>query len=226
MHDDIRMNDDVRAGQAVYTPLKLKLYDLYVLGINNRFFWHCPTRTLLDHYNRHVSANHLDVGVGSGYFLDHCRFPEASPRLVLMDLSPHSLEATARRVARHRPRTIRSNVLEPVAFDGEPFDSIGMSYLLHCVPGSIREKAVAFDHLGKLLKPGGKLFGATLLSGGVERTFAARKVMDLFNAKGVFHNDRDTLDDLERALGERFRDVSIRTVGSAALFAATMPATS
>jgi hypothetical protein len=40
-------------------------------------------------YARHLSANHLEVGVGTGYFLEHGEFPESEPGLALLDLSPY-----------------------------------------------------------------------------------------------------------------------------------------
>jgi hypothetical protein len=212
--------EDIEAGQAVYTPRVLRLYDLLVLGLSNRFIWKCPAPRLLAHYDAHVTGNHLDVGVGTGYFLDHCRFPTASPRVALMDLNDNALRFAANRVARYAPQTYRRNVLEPIAFDAEPFDSIGVNYLLHCLPGSIAEKAIVFDNLTPLMRDGAVLFGSTLLQGGVTRSAAARRLMAFYNAKGVFSNERDDLDGLRRALEARFRDVSIEAVGCAALFSA------
>ena len=87
------------AGQTIYTtPAVLKVYDITVLGLSNSFIWQCPTPRLLAHYDQHVSANHLDVGVVTGYFLDHCRFPSPVPRLALMDLNPNALKYAARRL--------------------------------------------------------------------------------------------------------------------------------
>ena len=63
-----------RAGQAIYNPATLALYDIVVLGISNRLIWRCPTRHILQLYNQHATDNHLDVGVGTGWYLDHCRF--------------------------------------------------------------------------------------------------------------------------------------------------------
>ena len=80
--------EQVESGQAVYTTRVLKLYDFVVLGVSNRFIWKCPTPQQLQHYEQHLSVNHLDVGVGSGYFLDHCRFPSTPPRVALLDLNP------------------------------------------------------------------------------------------------------------------------------------------
>lgn len=67
--------EQVRAGHAAYTRRSLRLYDIVVLGLTNHLIWNCPTKRLLQNYNKHITANHLDVGVGTGYFLDHCRFP-------------------------------------------------------------------------------------------------------------------------------------------------------
>ena len=98
----------VLAGQAAYTKRALAAYDLLVLGVSNRFIWRCPTQRLLDHYNGHVTANHLDAGVGTGYFLDKCRFPSPAPRIALLDLNQNTLDFASRRIARYKPETASS----------------------------------------------------------------------------------------------------------------------
>jgi hypothetical protein len=210
--------EQVEAGQAVYSNSTLAVYDWVVLGISNRFIWKCPTSGLVAHYDNHVSANHLDVGVGTGYFLDRCRFPVATPRVALMDLNPGVLAFAARRIARYKPETYRRNVLEPITVEAGRFDSVGINYLLHCIPGSIESKAVAFDHLRALMNPNAVLFGSTLLQGGVPRSGLAKRLMHVYNKKGIFTNEQDDLDGLQRALSRRFRDVSVQVVGCAALF--------
>jgi Methyltransferase domain len=212
--------EEVAAGQAIYTPKLLSIYDLFVLGFSNRFIWRCPTPGLLAHYDRHVSVAHLDVGVGTGYFLDKCRFPALAPRLALMDMNPNALAFAAGRVARYRPRTYVRNVLEPIAFDEAAFDSVGVNYLLHCLPGDMAAKCCAFDHLSPLMNANAVIFGSTLLQGGVTRSAAARALMAFYNSKGVFSNERDDLDTLRRELEKRFSNVTIEVVGCAALFSA------
>jgi SAM-dependent methyltransferase len=212
--------EQIAAGQAVYTPAVLRLYDLAVLGVSNRFVWKCPTPRLRALYDANASGNHLDVGVGTGYFLDHCRFPVAAPRIGLMDLNPAALRFAADRIARHSPEVYRCNVLERIAFDAPKFDSVGVNYLLHCLPGAIAEKAIVFDHLKALANESAVFFGATLLQGGVERSTAARRLMDFYNRKGVFSNTADDLDGLRQALVRRFRNVDIDIIGCAALFVA------
>lgn len=211
------------AGQAVYTKRTLKLYDIVVLGISNNWIWKCPTPRLLNFYNRNISSNHLDVGVGTGYFLDHCSFPTPTPRVELLDLNADSLASTAQRIAHHKPVTHRANILEPLKIKTQPFDSIGVNYLFHCLPGTMAGKAIAFDHLNPYLSPKGVIFGSTLLQGGVPRTPGARKLMAFYNRKGIFSNTSDTLEALKHALDQRFHQWEVQAIGCAALFWAKTP---
>ena len=99
---------DAAPGAAVYNRAVLAAYDAFVVGFSNRVAWKCPSRLLVGFYNENVSAEHLDVGVGTGYFLDKCRFPVSSPRLTLVDLNPNCLRITAKRVCRPANRSRRS----------------------------------------------------------------------------------------------------------------------
>src|SRR5206468_12623812 len=44
------------------------------------------------------------------------------------------------------------------------FDSISLTYLLHCLPGTINTTSAVFRHLKPLLNQSGVMFGTTLLS--------------------------------------------------------------
>ena len=211
--------DDVRAGQAFYTPRSLSFYDLGVLGVSNAWIWRCPTPAILKLFNEHVSCSHLDVGVGTGFYLDRGRFPCASPRVALMDLNESALEFTRQRIKRYQPEVYVRNVLEPLSIDGAPFDSVSLNYLLHCVPGDLRAKAVVFDHAKALMNPGAVCFGSTLLHKGVKRGWTARKLMGFYNRKGIFSNHQDSLDDFTEEFSRRFQMITLKTVGCAVLFA-------
>lgn len=93
-----------------------------------------------------------------------------------------------------------------------------MTYLLHCLPGSIASKGIVFHHLKPLLNEGGTIFGATLLSGGVERSWTARRLMAFYNARGIFTNDQDDREGLEHALSNHLTEPRVQVVGCAALF--------
>jgi ubiquinone/menaquinone biosynthesis C-methylase UbiE len=212
--------DPRHAGQAIYNPVTLGLYDFVVLGVSNRLIWQCPTHRILELYDEHITSNHLDVGVGTGWYLDHCSFPGPHVRLGLMDINRSSLRKAAARLQRYGLELYQADVLEPIPVVAAPFQSVSLSYLLHCLPGRLSQKAVAFDHLSTLLTPGGTLFGATLLSRGIERSKPAQALMRLYNAKGIFSNEEDSVEDLCRELERRFERVTVQVVGCAALFAA------
>ena len=210
----------VDAGQAVYGKFTLAAYDRLVLGVSCSYLWRCDAPTLLARYNRFVSGNHLDVGVGSGYFLDHCRFPTATPRVALMDLNENSLAHTAHRIRRYNPECYRRNVLEDMSVGGEPFDSIGMNLLLHCVPGDFAYKGRIFDNALTVMAPGAVLFGATILSEGIKPGWVARRLMNLYVRKGIFSNQHDSAEALRTELEARFVDVEVTVQGCMALFSA------
>jgi 2-polyprenyl-3-methyl-5-hydroxy-6-metoxy-1,4-benzoquinol methylase len=212
--------EQVEAGQAVYTKRTLNAYDIVVLGVSNRWIWKCPTDQLEAHYNQHLSANHLDVGVGTGYFLDRCHFPSPNPRVGLMDLNVDALGFAAHRIARYHPEKYQANVLEPIPFAGPKFDSIGVNYLLHCLPGSMESKAVVFDHLKALMNPNAVIFGSTLLQEGVDRGYFAQHLMSFYNKKRIFSNQEDSLERLKLELNRRFQWVNLRVIGCVAVFAA------
>jgi SAM-dependent methyltransferase len=213
---------DSRAGQAVYSRWTLQLYDLYVLGLSCRLAWRCPAAALLAHYDAHVSARHLDVGVGSGYFLDRCRFPVARPEVMLLDLNESSLAFAARRIARLGPRTCRADVLEPLPLQ-ERFDSIGLGFLLHCLPGDMAYKAGGLAHLAAVLEPAGVLFGSTVLTVDVRHNRLGAALVDIYNRKGIFSNRGDSAAGLRAALDASFAEVSITMRGAVALFSARRP---
>ena len=114
----------------------------------------------------------------------------------------------------------QADALRPFRFETVPYASVSLTYLLHCLPGTMSEKARVFDHLGPVLSPDAVVFGATLLSGGVRRTRAARALMRLYNNKGIFSNEADSLDGLRQELKRRFKFVELSVVGCAALFVA------
>jgi SAM-dependent methyltransferase len=205
-------------GYSVYTKSVLRIYDLWAVQFSGRLIWRCPAEYVLQVYNRHASANHLDVGVGTGFFLDRCRWPSARPRIALMDVNHHCLEVASRRLARYQPEIFRVNVLEPIQQPMKKFDSIGLSWLLHCLPGNIYTKASVFEHLKTVLNPGGVIFGATLLHDGVHHSAVSMRLMTLYNSRGILTNVHDDVEGLKTVLASTLSNVTVDIVGAAALF--------
>lgn len=215
--------EEILAGHAVYTPRMLAWYDWFVLFVSCRFVWRCPSGVFVDLYNRHITGNHLEVGVGTGYLLDKCRFPVPRPRLVLGDLNVNCLRAAAERLVRYEPQQIEVNVFEPVTTAGPPFDSIGLNFVLHCVPGAFPAKVPAFHNLAAVLNREGVLFGSTILAEGVSHSLLSRRLMAQYNRMRIFANAGDTLEGLNEGLRGAFEDVELTTRGSVALFVARRP---
>ncbi len=209
------------AGQAVYSPLVLGIYDLWVVKLSCSYVWRCPANVMLTHYERFVGRRHLDVGVGTGYFLDRARFGEA-PTLTLFDLNENSLRHTASRVARYAPTIIRGDILEAADAPRGQFDSIAMNFLLHCLPDGGDGKWKAFDHLIPALAPGGVLFGSTLIGAPEPSARVPRRLMNVYNERGIFSNRRDSLELLTKELQARFGEVHVRMEGLTALFHARL----
>ena len=220
MADEGPRADEVEAGQRVYTPLTLRVYDLFVLEFSNRFVWRCQSSRMLERYDSHVGARHPDVGVGTGWFLDHCRWPVESPKITLLDLNENSLSAASDRIRRYAPATVQANVLEPVDLGDARFDSIGANFLFHCLPGGLEWKAATVaSNLRPYLASGGFLFGSTILGRGVTHNLLGRRLMPLYNRKGIFSNTEDDKQGLEHGLASQLTDVEIEVVGAVALFA-------
>jgi hypothetical protein len=213
--------DEVEAGQRVYTPLVLRAYDLFVLGFSNRFVWRCRSSNMLARYNRYVGARHLDVGVGTGWFLDRSRWPVEAPRITLLDLNENALSTASQRLRRYTPATVQANALDPVELGISRFDSIAANYLFHCLPGGLEWKsATVVSNLRPYLAPGGVLFGSTILGLGVPHNLLGRRLMRLYNKKGIFSNLEDDQRGLEQGLASQLNDVEVEVVGTVALFAA------
>lgn len=206
-------------GARIYRRATLPLYDAVVYGLNAPFAWRCPRGVLQRHLEANVTANHLDVGVGTGTLLARCRFPAGRARIGLLDVQPASLAAAARRLARHRPEVHLGDVSRPLSRGPRPYASVSLGFLLHCLPGPTAAKGTVLDHLRPWLEPAARVSGSTVLGRGVAANGFARALLAVFNARGVFDNREDDLEGIAAMLAARLDDLSVRRVGMVALFA-------
>ena len=170
-------------------------------GFIHPVLWRCPKARLVEHYAENLSARHLDIGVATGALLDPAPFPVAAPELTLMDLNPNSLAVASARLSRYAPRTHQTNVLEDWRLEPGTDDSVAMTNLLHCLPGPMAAKGVAFERCPpRPAAPGGTLFGVTILGEGrLDHNPPARvpPMRGFSNARGILDISRDD--------GPRFR---------------------
>jgi len=247
------LDDDTKEkrslGARIYSHWTLKIYDFWVLGISNSYAWRCPTSSiLLPFFKANFSSNHLDVGVGTGYFpaaavSNQSATSEADPneiqRITLVDLNPNCLSAAAGRIGAAEPtlpvRAFVADAFEPLplqsgnneagkdeAVGRERFDSISLFYLLHCLPGPCAAKARIFENLKTHLTEEGALYGTTILGQGenIRFNWFGRALMWIYNQKGVFDNCGDTEKLFIEALEKNFEEVEAKVVGCVLLFKA------
>ena len=213
----------IHPSAAVYSTLVLKVYDAWVLGFSNRFVWRCPTgAVLLPFYRQHLGRRHLEVGVGSGYYLARAGL-SAADRLTLLDMNPQSLHAASRRAGIPVDAVLADALALGDALQGREFDSIALFYLLHCLPGDMVSKAAVFAGLKKHLSADGVLYGATILGDAAGHNAIGRRLMKVYNRKGIFGNQTDTQAGLDAALSRHFGEVEIKRQGRVALFTARKP---
>jgi 2-polyprenyl-3-methyl-5-hydroxy-6-metoxy-1,4-benzoquinol methylase len=215
---------DIRKGQAIYTPFLLKLYNFWVLDISNRWIWRCPKYIQLEQFNKYISANHLDIGVGTGYYLQACQSPSLS-QLSLMDLNPNclSIASNTLRSMGIIPTDYLADIFKSQPNLSEQFSSISMNYLLHCLPGNMETKEKCIANATAMLTPGGILFGATILADEQLHTKASQALCAFYNKKGIFSNQKDTLQALQTVLKRHLIEVDVSVVGCVALFRTRSP---
>ena len=122
---------------------------------------------------------------------------------MLVDLNPNSLILAQKRLVQYQPQVYQRNVLEPLDLNTDTlgFDSIGITHLLHCLPGNMQTKRIVFQHAKSLLNTGGILFGTTLLYKGIKRNPLSTYLFWWTNVFSFMTNKQDNIDGLEENLG-------------------------
>jgi SAM-dependent methyltransferase len=209
-----------RAEHEIYTRRFLSIYDAVILGFYLRWVWRCPRAVLAERYRVLTGARHLDVGPGTGYFLDGADLPEETA-ITLLDPNPDVLAHAAQRLARHEPDMVQADACEPLPVTGL-FESAALNLVLHCIDGAER-KAAAIRHVAATLDADGVLFGASVLGSSDVHGRLGRTVLPVLNRRGIFSNLADTAAGLRELLEQSFHDVTLERVGAVAVFTARNP---
>jgi SAM-dependent methyltransferase len=214
-------SDPSYKGQSGYNPLLLAIYDAWVLRFMAPTVWRSPIQPGIARYRRFLRHRHLDVGPGTGYFLEHAA-PPVGTEITLLDPNPHVLRHASKRLAAWHPVVVEADVMKPLPVE-RGYDSAALSFVLHCLRAPMSNKAIAIRNIADVLSPEGVLFGGTVLGTAEPHTRAARAFLRAFNREGSFDNLGDTLDGVRSILEASFRSVDIVRSGSTALFSASGP---
>ncbi|KAI9060711.1 S-adenosyl-L-methionine dependent methyltransferase [Trametes sanguinea] len=217
---------------TIYTNLMLRIYDLLVLNLSNRFAWRCSTpNTLLPFYKKHLGDNaHLEVGVDTGYYPAASVSQLSKTKLVtLLDLNPNTLAMAETRLSaagyRGAIETVERSIFDPLpeSMRGR-YDSVALLYVLHCLPGAFPQKADrVFKSIAPALAPGGVVFGSTILGRDVDHNWLSRTLVRVYNRKGMFGNLDDTEANLRKSLDRHFEEYDLSIEGIVAIFTARKP---
>ena len=214
-------NDRAYRGQADYSAGFLRLYDTLVLNVFTRMFWRLRTADHIPFYREHIRPNHLDVGPGTGFFIEHAGLPDGT-RVTLLDPNANVLRHASRRLRHLDVLAVQADVLKPLPTPG-PFASAALNFVIHCLPGPMERKAPAIEHIARVLAPDGVLFGATILGESAPHTRLGRAFLRVVNRRGAFDNLNDSEAGLREILERSFGRVQVETVGVTATFVATDP---
>lgn len=176
---------------------------------------------MINFYREYITNRHLDLGVGTGYLLKRCLNGISSPDVTISDLSYDSIRFARKALSLYNPRAYISNVLEPFPLEAK-FDSIGINYLFHCLPGDTKTRGNVFRHVKTVLSDNGTVFGTTIL-GDEAYNFITRLFLDFYNDTGAFNNQNDTLGEIELILADNFTEYTLERDGSVAFFTANNP---
>jgi len=216
-----KRNDD--HGVRIYSRALLFIYDFLIYRILNPLVWRCDPKNYRNLYQTGMSRNHADIGVGTGYFLNRCRFQPGTVRIGLFDLQQNSLDYCAHRLARFQPETYLRNAMVPMHIPGARFDSIGMGGILHCIPGDFSRKCAVFDSIRPLMKAQTRVFGYTIVNQEIRKTWRSRGVYFLLQKLKVINGLHDAPSQLAAELNKRFRYSAVTVIGCIALFTAQDP---
>ncbi|API86325.1 class I SAM-dependent methyltransferase [Francisella uliginis] len=213
------MNKSTHAGQKIYTRITLRLYNFVVLFFNNTFVWRCKTAKLLKLYSDNVSLNHLDIGVGSGYYLN--KLHTKLKKVTLMDLNLDCLRYVKNLLKNKDVSIYQVDILEDIEEKFfSKFDSISCNYLIHCLPDN-GSKEIVFKNIAKMFKSDGVAFGSTIINEYDSKL--AIKIANKFNSKGIFDNVNDSYESIEKYISNNFEKYSVKKIGSVCVYVMRQP---
>lgn len=215
--------ETVVRGTWIYATPVLGLYDRLVPGLLKPQVWQCPSSRLVEQYRRNCGPVHVDLGPGTGFYLERQMSEREFSRLVLVDARESCLRHAGRRLQAAKPERVRLDMTcqqPPLRIPVESADSVAASFLIHCLPRGLADAGALAGEAARLIGQRGVFFGSTLLPQPAASRLVSRSCTSLFNRIGIFGNRDDSRRGLVSLLESRFARVQIEMAGCVALFRA------
>ena len=192
----------------------LKLYDYLVNDINCSYAWRCHKSNIFENYKNNIKTNHLEIGPGTGYFLEN---NYNIKKLYLMDINDDTLNFSKNNLSEnYQLETINHNIFED-KLEIKDLESVGLNYVLHCVPGRLEDN---IDNLINNLETNNKVnfFGATVVSDKILQNRLSTIELFFLNKYNIFNNEMDTSKNLIDYLKYNHIKYQEKIVGNVLLF--------
>ncbi len=166
-------------------------------------------RWLFDQFELPAESRVLELGCGSGdlWAENLGRVPKGWS-VTLTDASPGMVREAEDRLGPNRRFAFRVVDAQHIPFEDQTFDAVEANHILYHVPDTNR----AFSEIGRVLKPGGRLYAATNWVGHLRETGWMKRILDPTHpADTATRRPLDfSLENGTEQLSPWFRDLSIR----------------
>lgn len=173
----------------------LNNYDYLVNNINCKYVWKCDQQKIKKLYQKNITKNHLEIGPGTGYFLKDFQFDN----LIIMDINRDVLTESLINLKDNAKKitALNHNIFEEnnmIDLDG--VESVGLSYVLHCVPGRLNQSME--NMVNNINNSNPIYFGSTVLPS--KHIDMAMIEIQILNKLGIFNNMNHSEADIEEFL--------------------------
>jgi phospholipid N-methyltransferase len=190
-------------------------YDYFVNNINCKYVWKCDQRYIKKLYANNITNKHLEIGPGTGYFIKKYQFNN----LHLVDINQDILTNSKKNLNNNcqNIKIHNQNIFENNNKINEDITSIGMSYVLHCVPSNLDR---SLDNLVENIKANNQvtIFGSTVIPN--KKDFLAMTEIYTLNKLGIFNNINHNKEQLEYIISKY--NGNVKHVGNVLLFNFTL----
>lgn len=193
----------------------IKFYDFLVNDINCNYVWRCNKSNIFNLYKNNIKLNHLEIGPGSGYFLMQ-NYNLKIRNLYLMDINQPILNESKNNLkSKYSNIQVINHDIFKKPIKIENLESVGINYVLHCVPGNLEYK---FENLLKNLPINVNIFGATVINNSDKQTYLSKTELYFLNNRGIFNNHQDYSEDFLNFMINQKLNFTHQIVGNVLIF--------